>query len=283
MRRAIPAAVLLLGTLVTTTPTATAHGGAAPQADRRSVTLAAPVGCPGCWHPRLRISWQWQLQNPPKAANLLDVRMYDVDGFEARAALVDALRAHGIKAVCYLSAGSWESFRPDAGDFPDTVLGRSNGWPGERWLDIRQLDVLGPLMEARLDRCAAKGFDAIEFDNVDGYQNRTGFPLTGRQQLRYDVFLANAAHARGLSALLKNDLGQVKRLEPYFDAALNEQCHQYSECGRLVPFVDAGKPVFGVEYKLAVGEFCPRANARNFNFLKKRLALDAWRVPCRGR
>jgi hypothetical protein len=94
--------------------------------------------------------------------------------------------------------------------------------------------------------------------------------------------LANQAHRRGLSAFLKNDLGQVKALVPYFDAALNEQCFQYSECGRLRPFVEAGKPVVGVEYGLAVGEFCPRANALNFNFLKKKLSLDAWRVPCRG-
>jgi hypothetical protein len=208
--------------------------------------------------------------------------MYDVDVFDARSSLVDAMHQRRIKAVCYLSAGSWEDWRPDAGEFPSSVLGRSNGWPGERWLDIRRLDVLGPIMEARLDLCAAKGFDGVEFDNVDGYQNPTGFPLTGAQQLRFNVFLANAAHERGLSALLKNDLGQIRRLEPYFEGALNEQCHQYDECGRLVPFVEAGKPVFGVEYKLDAVDFCSQANARDFNFLKKKLALDAWRIPCRG-
>jgi len=94
--------------------------------------------------------------------------------------------------------------------------------------------------------------------------------------------LANGAHRRGLSALLKNDLGQIRTLLPYFDAALNEQCHQYDECGRLDAFVDAGKAVFGVEYKLETTEFCDAANAHDFNFLKKRLALGAWRVPCRG-
>jgi Glycoside-hydrolase family GH114 len=74
-------------------------------------------------------------------------------------------------------------------------------------------------MNARLSMCAAKRFDAVEFDNVDGYLNHTGFPLTAHQQLRYDVFLANTAHARGPSALLKNDLDQVGRLMPYFDGA----------------------------------------------------------------
>ena len=93
---------------------------------------------------------------------------------------------------------------------PSSVLGKSNGWPGERWLDIRDLATLGPIMQARLDRCARKGFDAVEFDNVDGYQNRTGFPLSGKDQLRYNVFLANQAHTRGMSAFLKNDIDQVR-------------------------------------------------------------------------
>jgi hypothetical protein len=275
----------LLTTILAIVPF-TGPSGAATIASARPARLAqpqaVPTPCPGCWHPRLRLSWQWQLDSPPKAANLLDVRVYDVDGFESSARLVRAMHDRGIKAVCYLSAGSWEDVRPDAGDFPDGVLGRSNGWPGERWLDIRQIDVLQPIMDARLDMCGTKGFDAVELDNVDGYQNRTGFPLTGADQRAYDELLANDAHARGLSVLLKNDLGQVKALLPYFDGALNEQCHQYGECGRLVPFIEAGKPVFGVEYKLSVGEFCPQANTRNFNFLKKRLALGAWRAPCRG-
>ena len=133
--------------------------------------------------------------------------MFDVDGFEVSGATVDDLHAFGSSVVCYISAGSWENWRPDAEDFPMRVRGRSNGWPGERWLDVRKIGVLGPIMKARLDMCAAKGFDAVEFDNVDGYQNRTGFPLTAADQLAYNVFLANQAHRRGLSAVLKNDVG----------------------------------------------------------------------------
>jgi hypothetical protein len=245
-------------------------------------SVAAPVACPACWHPGRKVSWQWQLSSPPKASALLDVRMYDVDGFETTKTLVHKMHTKGIKAVCYVSAGSWEKWRPDAKKFPASVLGKSNGWPGERWLDIRKLSVLAPIMRARVRMCGRKHFDAIEFDNVDGYQNATGFPLTGAEQLRYDVFLANAAHRRGMSVLLKNDLGQIPKLLRYFDGALNEQCFQYRECGNLRRFVRAGKPVFNVEYKLAATAFCPKANARNFNSLKKRLSLDAWRVPCRG-
>jgi len=47
------------------------------------------------------------------------VDVYDVDGVETPAATVDELHAGGAnKVVCYVSAGAWERWRPDAGDFP---------------------------------------------------------------------------------------------------------------------------------------------------------------------
>ncbi len=68
--------------------------------------------------------------------------------------------------------------------FPAEVHWQSaGGWAGEYWLDIRQIDLLGPIMEARLDIAAAKGCDAVDPDNVDGYTNDTGFNLTCADQL----------------------------------------------------------------------------------------------------
>jgi hypothetical protein len=37
---------------------------------------------------------------------------------------------------------------------------------------------------------------------------------------------------------LKNDLGRIPDLLPYFDWALNEQCFQFDECAYLLPFID---------------------------------------------
>ncbi|MER7500297.1 endo alpha-1,4 polygalactosaminidase [Nonomuraea pusilla] len=270
----------------TASSSAAASSAAASQAD-----LPAPVACAGCWRPALNTSWQWQLSTVP-AEPFLDVVMYDIDGFNATAATVRRLHETkaGRKVVCYLSAGSYEDWRPDAGAFPASVLGKPlDGWEGERWLDIRRYDgELGQIMRARLDMCKAKGFDAVEFDNVDGHTNDTGFPLTADDQLRYNAWLANEAHRRGLSAGLKNDIPQIPRLLPYFDWALNEQCWQYKECTTAQngdygydQFVRAGKAVFTVEYKLSTSQFCSKSNAQNFNSLKKRLELDAYRVACR--
>jgi hypothetical protein len=272
------AAAVFLTAMATLVAAPHAAGSTAVPPPRAASALPPPVACEGCWIPDLHTTWQWQLHGEIDTS--IDVQMYDVDGAETPASTVQDLHDAGRAVVCYLSAGAWERFRSDADAFAPSVLGASNGWPGERWLDIRRLRVLRPIMQARLDVCASKGFDAVEFDNVDGYRNRTGFPLTGSDQLRYNAYLANQAHRRGLSAVLKNDLGQVHELLPYFDVALNEQCFQYHECNRLRPFVAAGKAVFTVEYRLEPDRFCDEAAELGVNSMRKRLALGVWREPC---
>jgi hypothetical protein len=154
-------------------------------------------------------------------------------------------------------------------------------YPDEQWLDIRRIDELKPLIERRLDLCKSKGFVGADFDNVDGYSNRSGFQLTAADQLRFNRYLAHAAHARGLAAGLKNDLGQVPQLARSFDFAVNEQCFQYHECGVLHRhFIRRGKPVFHVEYTLKPRQFCTRARKLGFSSLYKRVNLGAYRRSC---
>jgi hypothetical protein len=142
------------------------------------------------------------------------------------------------------------------------VLGRENGWPGERWLDVRQLAILRPIMTARLRMCQRKGFDAVEPDNMDGWENDTGFPITARQQLTYDEWVARTAHALGLAIFQKNDPEQASALQPFFDGALDEQCNQYQECSLLRPYLAAHKPVLNAEYKASLyPRFCSADNS----------------------
>jgi hypothetical protein len=285
---------LLLGACVLGTAgvlAATTGAFAAPAAST-APALPAPVSCSACWHPAVKTSWNWVLSKVPTAPYRA-VQMYDVDGFDNTAADVAKLHAAGIKAVCYISAGTYENWRPDASQFPASLLGKSNGWPGEKWLDIRNVQksgsVLRQIMDARLAMCKTKGFDMVELDNVDGYTNDTGFPLTAADQLYYDATLANDAHARGLSVLQKNDNEQIPQLLPYFDGALNEQCNQYEECTTAQngdygydQYVAAGKPVFQAEYDLATSKFCAADNKNNFNGVRFDINLDDKTFePCR--
>jgi hypothetical protein len=234
------------------------------------------------WTPAASDAWDYQLASGTiDLTALTEVDVYDIDAFTVKTSTVTTIHTGGKHAICYIDAGSWESYRPDAGRFPAKVLGKVvPGWPDERWLDIRRPDVLRPILGARLDRCAHKGFDGVEFDWIDGYQQHTGFAITRADQLRFDRWLAMAAHARGLAVGLKNGLGLIPDLLGRYDFAVNEQCFQYHECTRYKPFLDAGKAVFNVEYELAPGSFCARAHELGISAISKHLALGAWRQGC---
>lgn len=196
------------------------------------------------------MSWHWQLQGDLNTG--YDVDLYDIDLFDTDTQIIDDLKAQGRLVICYFSAGSWEDWRDDADDFEQAALGNPlDGWPGEKWLDVRASS-LEAVMEARLDLAAEKGCDGVEPDNVDGYANDSGFPLSGNDQLAYNRFLASAAHERGLLIGLKNDLDQISELVAAFDFAVNEECYEYDECERLTPFIEAGKPVLHAEYAEAL-------------------------------
>ena len=248
--------------------------------------LFTTVSCCAQWQPAAVTSWQWQLSSVPSSSQLLPVNMYDVDGFDASASLVSAMHSKSIHAVCYISVGTWENWRPDASLFPASSKGKSNGWPGEEWLDIRS-SAVRQLMSERFQMCQSKGFDAVEPDSMDGYTNATGFPLTASDQLDFNRWVANEVHSYGMAVFQKNDVEQTNELQPYFDAILDEQCFQYSECDTLSPYRSANKAVFEVEYAgkknvaRTASKICPKANAMNFNTLIKDMNLTAARTACR--
>jgi hypothetical protein len=248
-------------------------------------TLAVAGGetPPSIWTPSPGTAWQWQLTGDPIDLHP-SASVYDLDLFETDASTVSALHVQGQKVICYLSAGSWEDWRPDAQAFPEEIIGEKyQGWPGERWLDIRRLDVLGKILRQRLDLCRAKGFDGIEPDNIDAYANETGFPLTASDQLTFDRWLAAEAHARGLSIGLKNDPEHAAELVSDFDWALTEDCFDQGWCEAMRPFLEAGKAVFAAEYTdtgIDFGAACAELAPAGFSLILKDRELGAWREGC---
>jgi hypothetical protein len=223
----------------------------------------------------------WQIQYTSKMDYSLDVDVYNIDLFDTPVEAIQQLKDRGVYVMCYFSAGSFEDWRSDAAQFPQETLGADmEGWAGEKWLDIRQVNALAPVMEARLDLAVQKGCDGVDPDNVNGYVNNTGFPLSYQDQLAFNIYLAKQAHQRGLAIGLKNDLEQIPDLLPFFDWELNEQCFYFNECNLLKPFVDAGKPVFVIEYELSADKFCQQAVDIKFNAIQKHLELDSYIVPC---
>lgn len=211
----------------------------------------------------------------------------DVDAFGTSTSTVAALHAAGRHVICYIDAGSYEVYRPDAQAFPPAVIGAKYvGYPDESWLDIRRIDLLAPIMTARLDICQKRGFDAVEPDNIDGWENATGFPLTARDQLDYNTWFAARAHERGLAVALKNDGDQVPELAATFDFAIVEDCWKQNLCALYAPFVAAGKAVFTIEYTdetsndTFLGSVCTKARVAHVDAILKNRSLDAFRETC---
>lgn len=293
----------------------------------------AGTGEPELWQPPPDARWQYQLESanrdlaPSGGINVdicrrprggggcvrpdvFDIDLY-VDGrvsgnnHTINTAAVRAIHDRGARAICYLSAGTAERFRPDYRRYVrfnrrhhDSLIGKrfSSVFRNEYWLNIKngrgQRDFILRRVEARTEKCARAGFDGVEYDNVDAYaqgRKSTGWRIRPRGQLVFNRALARIAHRNGLSVALKNDIGQLRRLEPRFDYAINEQCFQYHECqNNPAPgyraFTRAGKAVFQVEYRIPRSRFCDRAGALGSSSIKKAgdFSLNAtpWK-PCR--
>lgn len=232
--------------------------------------------------------------------------VYDIDGEYNTAATVSYLHGQGKKVICYFDAGVYETYRSDAYKFqaisPKIWGNADQGWNGSYWLDIRRVDELKPIMQARMQMCKDKGFDAIEPDEITNWSNNPGFPITYQDQIVYNRAVAQWAHDLGLSIGLKGDLEQAHDLVGNFDWTLNEECYEYSECtdiynsggpgadGKNYPglqlFVQANKAVWVAEYKAysstAWASICADSKANHFNTARYKLGLpnNGGRLPC---
>ncbi len=121
---------------------------------------------------------------------------------------------------------------------------------GEWLLDIRT-----PRKRVRLARivgtwtrgCAARGYDAVELDNLDSF-TRSGGLLRRKQAITYARLLVRAAHGAGLAAGQKN-LPDFDGRTVGFDFAVAEECGRYRECGDHVAHF--GARVLSIEYRRA--------------------------------
>jgi hypothetical protein len=213
-----------------------------------------------------------------------NVSAYDVDVYDTPVEKITALKARGVKVICYFSGGSYEDWRSDAKDFPTSVLGKDMaGWPGEKWLDVRQVSLLMPIMKKRMELAKSKGCDAVDPDNMDGYTNDTGWQgtITYAHQLAYNKAIADQAHALGLSVGLKNDLEQIKDLSDLYDFGINESCMDYNECDYLKGFtVDKNKAVFAIDYNGKSAATCTKAKSIKVDMVFKSRDLNATDAFC---
>lgn len=262
-----------------------ACGGGSPSIVTDGITPQAIHASASRWIPAPGDTYQIQYDGSPDPDFSVQASIYDVDMFDTPKPVVAKIHSMGRRAVCYVDVGTWENWRPDAKEFPKSVLGKPDGgWKGERWLDIRQTKILEPIMTHRLQLCKEKGFDAVDPDNLDGYVNDTGFHLTYAEQLAYDTWVAQEAHALGLTAAEKGDNNQVNDLVKVYDYAVVEQCYMQGWCNQFAPYTQTNRLVVDVEYNITqqrfVGKACPDTAKYHESAMLKKLELTAWIVTC---
>ncbi len=220
-------------------------------------------------------TWYWQIDG--KVNTTRDASVYDIDAEEATSQLVAGLKRQGITMVGYFSAGTWEAYRSDAKQFPPSVIGHKlSGW-SENYVDIRS-PIVRQIMAARMDAAKAKGFDALEPDVMDAWQNNSGFPITQAEQTEYALWLAGQAHTRGMLIALKNVPELVPACVASFDFSIAEQAFSQNYTAALMPFIAAGKAVLAAEYAKSVRvTWCTKAKALQFSLAYYNLALNGKR------
>lgn len=243
-----------------------------------AVALAGPL-CASAEGIASGVSWDWQLQAPLDLGVPVDVLALDPD--EVSAAEVAALSARAVTTVCYVSVGTLEDWRDDADRFPAALVGRAyDGWPGERFLDIRAGAQLLPIMAARFRHCAEMGFDAVEPDNIDLHVNDTGFPLTPADVVAWFTELAAVAHDLGLLVAQKNAPDLTAELAPFADFAIAEDCFAEGWCADLAIYPRTGRALLAAEYGAASDSICTAAAQLGASVIFKRRDVTRWRRVC---
>ncbi|TCO46951.1 glycosyl hydrolase family 114 [Kribbella antiqua] len=165
-----------------------------------------------------------------------------------------AAPAPGLYNVCYVNAFQVQPGEQKDWD-PDLLLRDAAGnlvidedW-NEPLLDLRTDDKrtrIAAKVNAWIDDCAAKGYQAIEPDNYDSY-TRSKNMLTPDQAKAFHTLIATHAHAKNLAIGQKNTVELAGDRETVgLDFAVAEECGEHDECA---DYVDAfGNNVIVIEY-----------------------------------
>jgi hypothetical protein len=166
---------------------------------------------------------------------------------------------------------------------PDLLLRDASGrvvvdvnW-NEALLDIRTAAKRSALVGIEgqwIDACAAKGFKAIDPDNLDSYTRSRGL-LTAAQAVAFAKLLINRAHQKSLAISQKNSAELVGRAP--FDFAVTEQCQQYNECGVFKAYY--GGKILDIEYTDSAYNAACASSARTWPVIRRDLNLAPAGAP----
>lgn len=163
--------------------------------------------------------------------------------------------AEGVYSICYVNGFQTQPGELD--EWPEDLLLQDDDgpvfdpdWPDEALLDTStpaQREAIAAIVGPWIEGCAAAGFQAVEFDNLDTYSRADG-ALSLDDNLALATLLVGIAHDAGLAAGQKNAAEDAEALRERagFDFAVVEECAAYRECGAYTDVY--GAHVIDIEY-----------------------------------
>ncbi len=162
--------------------------------------------------------------------------------------------ADGRYSICYVNG-----FQTQPGDrWPANLVLHDasgsdvadRGWPDERILDISTAEnrtAIAAALAPTVHDCATRGFQAVEFDNLDSYTRSNG-ALDLADAEAHAKLLVAMAHREKLAAGQKNtpELAERGRTDIGFDFAVAEECRRFDECADYTGVY--GDYVIDIEY-----------------------------------
>lgn len=212
-----------------------------------------------------------------------DADFFYLDAEQQDPADLAELHRQGRHYLCYLSAGSYEDFRDDADQFPESAIGNPlAAFPSERWLDVRDSSVR-ELMARRIQTLAGRGCDGIPPSSLGVSEADTGFSLTREDALEYARWVAGQVHAAGMSVGLTGPTSLTADLAPDFDFGLAINCVRSTGCAEYEVLRTAEKPVLYVELGTpeAAPELCNAAKMLGLNAIVTDAGFNGTCVLCR--
>ncbi|MFJ4222925.1 endo alpha-1,4 polygalactosaminidase [Microbacterium sp. NPDC089695] len=163
--------------------------------------------------------------------------------------------ADGLYSICYVNGFQTQPGELDS--WPEDLLLQGDDgpvfdpdWPDEALLDTstsEKREAIAAIVGPWIEGCAASGFQAVEFDNLDTYSRSDG-ALTLDDNLAMATLLVGVAHDSGLAAGQKNAAEDAADLRGSagFDFAVVEECAAYRECEAYTRVY--GDHVIDIEY-----------------------------------
>jgi len=150
------------------------------------------------------------------------------------------------KLISYISVGSWEAYRKDEALLKPYCLRKYSGYPDECHLDLSKWRSYVDVMLRRIDKIKSKGYDGFYCDNAGMFDDKLG---TYKDNVEYLKIITEYAKFHGLLVGFNNAPDMSKELISMIDFQVLESCNNYGNCDKYKPVVDAGKPVFHIEFK----------------------------------